>query len=102
MENRSGLIVDAMLTQADGTAEREAALLMLYSKWRESGRRGARGPATVAADKAYDTRDFVRTVREMNIGRTCRRTRDVPGERYRRPHHAACGLCREPAQAAAN
>jgi transposase len=64
MENRHGLILDAMLTQADGTAERDAALLMLYRKWREGKRRG---PATVGADKAYDTWDFVRTIRDMNI-----------------------------------
>jgi len=67
MENRNGMIVDAMVTQADGTAEREAALLMLYGKWRNRRRRGPHGPMSVGADKAYDTRDFVRTVREMNI-----------------------------------
>ena len=67
MENRNGMIVDAMVTQADGTAERDTALLMLYGKWRSRRRRGPRGPMSVGADKAYDTRDFVRTVREMNI-----------------------------------
>jgi transposase len=67
MENRHGLIVDAMLTQADGTAEREAALVMLYRKWRNRRQRGRRGPMSVGADKAYDTRDFVATVREMDI-----------------------------------
>jgi transposase len=67
MENRSGLIVDAMLTQADGTAERDAALLMLDEKWRKRHRQGHFGPMSVGADKGYDTRDFVRTVREMNI-----------------------------------
>ena len=44
MENRHGLIVDAMATQADGTAERDAALLMLYEKWRNRRRRGLCGP----------------------------------------------------------
>lgn len=34
VENRHGLIVDAMLTQADGAAERGAALLMSYRQWR--------------------------------------------------------------------
>jgi transposase len=62
MENRNGLIVDAMLTQADGTAERDAALLMLHDRWRKSRR-----VKSVGADKAYDTRDFVQTVREMEI-----------------------------------
>jgi hypothetical protein len=61
------MIVNAMLTQADGTAERDAALLMLYGKWRERRRRGRRAPLTVGADQAYDTKDFVQTVREMRI-----------------------------------
>lgn len=67
MENRHGLIVDAMLTHADGSAERDAALLMLYGKWRSRRRRGLRGPMSVGADKAYDTRDFVNTVRDLGI-----------------------------------
>jgi len=67
MENRHGLIVDAMLTQADGTAEREAAMVMLYRKWRNRRQRGQRGPMSVGADKAYDTRAFVKTIREMDI-----------------------------------
>jgi transposase len=62
LENRNGLIVDALLTQADGTAERDAALLMLHKQWRRSRR-----AKSVAAAKAYDTRDFVNTVREMEI-----------------------------------
>ena len=62
MENRQGLIVDALLTQADGTAERDAALLMLHRKWRKTSL-----PLSVGADKAYDTRDFVQTVRAMEI-----------------------------------
>jgi transposase len=67
MENRNGLIVDAMMTQADGTGERDAALLMLYEKWRQRRRARRRAPMSVGADKAYDTRDFVQTVREMGI-----------------------------------
>lgn len=67
MENRHGLIADAMVTHADGTAERDAALLMLYRKWRSRRRCGRRGPMSVGADKAYDTRDFVNTVRELGI-----------------------------------
>jgi transposase len=67
MENRHGLIADALLTQADGTAEREAALVMLYRHWRKRGRQRRRAPMSVGADKAYDTRDFVATIREMEI-----------------------------------
>ena len=58
-ENRHGLVVDVELTQATGTAERAAALLMLE---RRGGRR-----ATLGADKAYDTRDFVAALRECGV-----------------------------------
>jgi transposase len=67
MENRHGLIADALLTQADGTAEREAALVMLYRHWRKRRQQGKRTSMSVGADKAYDTRDFVGTTREMEI-----------------------------------
>ena len=62
MENRNGLIAAAMTTQADGRAERDAALLMLHELTR-----GRSGRITAGADKAYDTRDFVSTVRELGV-----------------------------------
>src|SRR6202166_3284617 len=62
VENRNGLIAAAMVTHADGFAERDAALLMLEQKQRGRSRR-----ITVGADKAYDAKDFVRTVRELNV-----------------------------------
>jgi hypothetical protein len=62
VENRNGLIAAAMTTQADGTAERDAALLMLYELTRKRN-----GRITTGADKAYDTRDFVSTVRELGV-----------------------------------
>jgi transposase len=62
VENRSGLIVGAYLTQADGHAERDAALLMLYAK-----RKKIRKRFTLGADKAYDVQDFVKALREMNV-----------------------------------
>src|SRR5262245_41693473 len=52
MENRNGLAVDAALTHATGTAEREATLSML-------DRRKAGCPITLGADKAYDVTAFV-------------------------------------------
>jgi len=67
MENRNGLIVDAMVTRADGTAERDAALLMLHRQWRKRRQQRRRRPVSVGADKAYDTRDFVDTVRELGV-----------------------------------
>jgi|SRR5215469_9555538 len=62
VENRNGLITAAMVTHADGTAERDAALLMLYQKQKQRTRR-----ITIGADKAYDAEDFVRTARELNV-----------------------------------
>jgi len=62
VENRNGLIAAAMTTQADGRAERDAALLMLYELTRKRS-----GRITTGADKAYDTRDFVSTVRELGV-----------------------------------
>jgi transposase len=62
VENRNGLIAAAMATQADGYAEREAALLLLEEKQKGSSRR-----ITVGADKAYDTKDFVRAARALNV-----------------------------------
>jgi transposase len=62
VENRNGLIAAAMVTHADGYAERDAALLMLHEKQKDRSHR-----ITVGADKAYDTKDFVTTVRELNV-----------------------------------
>jgi transposase len=62
VENRNGLIAAAMVTHADGYAERDAALLMLHEKQKDRSRR-----ITVGADKAYDTKDFVATAREMKV-----------------------------------
>jgi transposase len=60
MENRNGLVVDVTLTQATGTAEREAALTMLSDV--PSNRR-----ITLGADKNYDTEDFIRVCRDWNV-----------------------------------
>jgi len=60
MENRNGLAVDATLTRATGTAEREAAFAML-------GRRKSRRRITLGADKAYDVTAFVEDLRGRNV-----------------------------------
>ncbi|MGY2812083.1 hypothetical protein ACVIHF_008813 [Bradyrhizobium sp. USDA 4506] len=80
MENRDGLLVDACLTQANGHAERGAALHMIEP-------RADRPTAiTLGADKAYDAEDFVNELRSMNV----------------KPHvtqntSSARRLCRQPA-----
>lgn len=60
MENRNGLVVDVTLTQATGTAEREAALHMLTHVPGDQR-------ITLGADKNYDTEDFINTCREWNV-----------------------------------
>jgi len=62
-ENRNGLIVDCELTEANGTAEREAGLRLLARQRRRSGRRRM----SVGADRGYDTRGFVADVRALKI-----------------------------------
>ena len=58
-ENRHGLIVDACLTEANGTAERSAALDMIAEN---------AGPgSTVGADKNYDTAEFVAGCRQRGV-----------------------------------
>lgn len=60
MENRNGLVVDACLTQANGHAERIAALHMIEP------RADRPRPVTLGADKGYDAEDFVNELRSMN------------------------------------
>jgi len=60
MENRNGLAVNGQITKATGTAEREAAVDML-------GDIAGDKRVTVGTDKAYDTRDFVKQTRAMNV-----------------------------------
>ncbi len=62
VENRNGLIVGAMATEADGFAERDAALLLVHERWQRGDRM-----KTVGADKGYDVTDFVSTLRAMDV-----------------------------------
>ena len=63
MENRNGLVTDVLLTEANGRAEREAAVRMLDRQ----GRRQRRKRITLGADKAYDTEEFVSALRERRV-----------------------------------
>lgn len=60
MENRNGLVVDVEVTQATGTAEREAAETMVKRTIHKPG-------ATLGADKNYDTQDFVAKLRQRKV-----------------------------------
>ena len=60
MENRNGLVADVEVLQANGTAERDAALVMMEQIPGDQ-------PVTVGADKGYDTKDFVAEARLMHV-----------------------------------
>jgi transposase len=60
MEDRSGLSVQTFLIEANGRAEREAAMLMAEAIPNEKR-------VTLGGDKNYDTQEFVRELRGMNI-----------------------------------
>jgi transposase len=80
MENRHGLGVDIRIGKADGYAERKCALKMLDRVKRKFGIE----PATLGADKGYDTEDFLLALRERGIephvACKSRKEIDVPGE----------------------
>ena len=96
IENRNGLVVDTELVQSSGTAERDAALLM-------AGCIPGTGRATVAGDKGYDTRDFVATMREMNVTPHVAQNEKRPGgSAIDGQNHAPCRIQGQPAQTETN
>jgi len=60
MENRNGLAMSTLVTQANGMAERAAAEVLIQEV-------RTPGPITVGADKHYDTREFVETCRRLDV-----------------------------------
>ena len=101
MENRNGLVVDACLTEANGHAERIAALHMIEPHADRPRR------ITLSADKAYDAEDFVNELRSLNAtphvaqntsgrssaidGRTTRHTGYAVSQRIRKRIEEAFG-----------
>jgi transposase len=70
MENRNGLVVDAKATLAAGTAEAEAAedlVERLAGDPEVDTQSDDNRPRTVAADKGYDTPEFVGAMRDLNV-----------------------------------
>ena len=99
MENRNGLAVDARLTRATGTAEREATLAILDR--RKTGHR-----ITLGADKAYDVTAFVEDLRRRQVtphiaidGRVSKhgvvRRTAVDGRTTRHVGYRASQICRK-------
>ena len=60
VENRNGLIVNTEVFEANGTAERDAAVVMLEQI-------PGTKQVTVGGDKAYDTADFVAECRNLKV-----------------------------------
>ena len=86
MENRHGLIIFPRLTAATGTAERDTAERMV-------GDFPGRHRITVGGDKAYDTREFVQSLRALNavphVAQNCKgRNSAIDGRTTRHPGYA--------------
>jgi transposase len=86
MENRHGLVVDARLTLATGTAEREAAVAMI-------GARAGGHRITLGGDKNYDTKGFVAEMRRRKVTphvtqNTSGRRSAIDGRTTRHPGYA--------------
>jgi transposase len=90
MENRNGLVVDIQVAEANGTAERMAAMEMLLRQ-KEQGMR----PQTLGADKGYDAADFVEILKEEGVtphvaqNISGRRGSNIDGRTTRHPGYAA-------------
>jgi transposase len=72
VENRNGLIVNTELFEANGTAERDAGLVMLEQI-------PGTKRVTVAGDKGYDTKDFVAECRHMQVTPHVAQNNNRPG-----------------------
>src|ERR1039458_4218052 len=75
MENRNGLVVDSDVLQANGTAERDAALLMAEAIPGDQR-------VTLGADKNYDTVAFVAEARHLNVTRSEEHTSELQSLRH--------------------
>lgn len=64
-DNRHGLIANAMVTQADGFAEREAAKVMIKDARQALG--DDEREVTLGADKGYDAKEFIEACVAMNV-----------------------------------
>ncbi|AMR78324.1 IS5 family transposase [Cupriavidus nantongensis] len=85
-DNRHGLVVSAMVTNADGHAEREAAKVML-----NDARQVTDDPnteITVGADKGYDAQEFIQACLELKV--TPHVAQNTSGRRSAVPDAIAC------------
>lgn len=63
MDNRHGLIANAMVTQADGHAEREAAKAMMA----DARQVNPEGEMTLGAHKGFDAAEFIKALQDMEV-----------------------------------
>ena len=89
LDKRQGLVANVCATHATGTAERDAAVLLLEAS--------ASPGSTVGADKE-GLRCGALRCRRARPGRHAPRGAEGPRECDRRSDHAACGLSRESAE----
>ncbi len=88
MENRQGILTDFQMTQATGTAERDAVPVLL-----DQAKERGFDPKTVGADKNYDTRDCVAGMRQRGVTphvaqNTNGRSSAIDGRTTRHPGYA--------------
>jgi transposase len=94
MENRHGLVVDVLVTQATGDAETSAAIDLVVSALPTSKQ------ITLGADKAYDTRGFVNAARFFGAtphvakNEHARRSSAIDARTTRHPGYAASQVVR--------
>jgi transposase len=62
MENRNGLVVAGLVSEANGRAERSAAEMMIRQR-----RKKRQGRITLGADKGYDAKEHVAALRKMGV-----------------------------------
>jgi hypothetical protein len=90
LDNRHGLVANICATAATGTAEREAATILLEAS--------APPGSTLGADKGYDVASFVAAVRALGV---TPHVAQKPRERDRRPHDPTRRVCDQSAEAKA-
>jgi transposase len=85
-DNRHGLVASAMVTSADGHAEREAAKVMVNDARQVVD--DANVEITVGADKGYDAAEFIEACLEMRV--TPHVAQNTSGRRSAVPDEIAC------------
>ncbi len=91
MENRHGLLVKTRVTQATGTAERDAA-------WEMTKKTSGKKHRTLGGDKGFDTRDFVRQLRRISVTPHVAQNTERPGGSAidaRTTRHAGYGISQQ-------